>query len=467
MKFSKISYLIVGVIIIMFYIFPFVLFTQYTHLGIDDICRTHSSAQNFFEEIFMWYNNINGRYISAVFSSFPVYDLPIYRWTLTIGMIFFFVVITYFINNLLQLFGFVSKTKSFIFSLIFIVLLLSQLPSLYEIFYWYASVNVYLYSFTFLLLLLMLLYKISLENKNKTILSALLIVLITGSTEMLIPLMNFILIILFVVTTVSAKKIPWNIIMLNIVCLGSSLIVVMAPGSEKRQSIFSESGQIIYSLKNSIETALKIIWNRFHDPVVWVFIILVFFMVLFQAKNIKKRPILLNPLILLLLSSIAFVSVIFVPFYALGFIDYGAGRIIDIIYFIFFILLLINSLNFFKFLHLKYDLKLFRKFQFLPFLMIIVFLITVTISNQNFKGMYEDFSSSSYIRYDDDFINRYELLKNTKKETIIIPTIKSTRIFTFNDFDSGDQCFIQHVRSNYNFRIKNIKIQPIVNKDGV
>lgn len=445
-------------IMIVFFIFPFVFLTQYTHLGPDDLCRTGSSFENYFEAIFSWYQNHNGRYVNAVFSLLPVYDLQIYRLILTLSMVVFFLVVHYFIRNLLRLFVIKSLLHSLIFSLIFIVLLLSSLPSLYEIFYWYAGSTVYLYSSIFLLLLLVSLIKFSMGNKREAITVGVLSMLIIGNSEMYIPLTNLILLGLLTCTAVKSKRIPWTILLLNIVCWTSSLLVILAPGSEKRQAIFNGSGQVFFSLSSSVQTALRILWNRFNDPILWVFL-LAMLSTFSVAKPTIERKLLVNPLLMLVLSGACFVSVIFVPFYALGFLDYSAGRIIDAIYFIFYILLVLNGLNLYNFIHHKINLQLFSKSTFLPSFLIGGFLFTVAFSSQNIHGVYRDIVNRSYVRLDDDIKKRGEILENSQEEIVVIPYIKGTNILVVDDNAVDDKCFLNHVRSKYNSEIEEIIVE--------
>ena len=463
MNFGKNESSLLGGIIVLFYILPFVIFTQYTHLGPDDLCRTNSSFQTFFQGIISWYSDHNGRYINSFFSLMPVYDLQIYRSILTASMVIFFCVVVFFIRSLLILTGRDSKKEAFLFSLLFIVLLMSELPSLYEMFYWYASTTVYLYSSIFVLLLLLSLLESTRGNNKATVASGFLVILVTGNTEMYIPLVGLILAVWFFWFMVAARKIQWNLFFLIIIWLISALGVFMAPGSEKRQSMFSESGQFFFSLMKSFETALKILWNRLHEPTFWMFL-LVIFIISVGSKNTKAKRRAFNPMIVLLLSALAFISTIFVPFFALGFLDYSAGRIINCIHFVFYIIVIINLLNLINILSCKFHSSLsailfVTESSILRSLVFIIFLVTVSVSSQNFKGMHEDLVTKSYIKFDEEMTIRYELLKSTKKDTIELGRLMQPKILDFKEDAIQPECLLQHVKLHYNPEISTIIIK--------
>lgn len=456
------SLAVIGGIIIILYVLPFVILTQYTHLGVDDICRTNSSFYNFLEGFVSWYKDHNGRYVNSLFSLLPVYDLNVYRGVLTTSMVLFFFVIYFFVKNLLSFFGHCSIIETLIVTLTFIILIFSELPSLYELFYWYAGATVYLYSSMFFLLLIIFLNKAVQGNGKAAIVSAFLIVLVTGSTEMYIPLVNLILFTLFIYNVVREKKIHWNLLILNIISLASTLAVYLAPGSEKRKSIFSESGQFFDSLASSMETAIKISWNRFNDPTIWMFLLVIFSFSFIKNPYMEPKRRMVNPIILLFFSAVGFVSVIFVPFFALGFLDYSAGRIIDCIYFTFFILFLINYFNLTNYFGHYISLNSFpslAKTSILSPFFLASFLITVTLSSNNYRGMYKDFANKSYIKFDDQVRNRYQVLENSSKNIVTLAPVKDTKILMFDDHIFENECFIQHIRLNYNSQIKKIKLQ--------
>ena len=106
-KMSKIRFLDYALILILItaFLMPVLYITQYTHLFADDWCRTTTNFQKLIPNINFWYENLSGRYINAIFSYLPVYNLLVIRFILGISVIFLGIALYYFIHKLFLHYG--------------------------------------------------------------------------------------------------------------------------------------------------------------------------------------------------------------------------------------------------------------------------------------------------------------------------------------------------------------------------
>src|SRR5680860_157206 len=71
---------ILNFVLIVVFIAPFIYTTRFIYLSADDYCRASSSFIFFIENIKDWYLHHNGRYVNAVFSYLPLYNVTALRF---------------------------------------------------------------------------------------------------------------------------------------------------------------------------------------------------------------------------------------------------------------------------------------------------------------------------------------------------------------------------------------------------
>jgi len=131
LKISSVTNNIVIALLIVITIVPFFWVILFVYLAADDICRIGIEKTSQF--LHSWYFNENGRYVNALFSVLPVYNIAIYR--LVLGVLLGFFILYRFFKTFHYYFLQVNSKRQIInFVIISFMILVTQLPSLYEFF---------------------------------------------------------------------------------------------------------------------------------------------------------------------------------------------------------------------------------------------------------------------------------------------------------------------------------------------
>ncbi len=459
---SKIRFLDYALILILItaFLMPVLYITQYTHLFADDWCRTTTNFQKLIPNINFWYENLSGRYINAIFSYLPVYNLLVIRFILGISVIFLGIALYYFIHKLFLHYGLKSGQSQKIFlTILLYVTIIAQLPSLFEFFYWYAATTVYLYSVIFFLLFLGFLLNLEQERNVNLWLGSLIIVMLNGNNEMFLGITNFLLLVLSAKYYFDQKRSARGGSILFLVSLVSSLFVVLAPGSRSRQSFHPEGGDLFNSMISSILSAgIFSLKSLIEFPYLLFFLGLFFFVL--SIKKFQSR-ICYNPFILGAISFIAITSTFFITYFAVGYMKTYEGRIGNLIHIIFLIFLFINLVN----LAVWLSEKKFRRLNVYPLLSRGFFLIYIVILpgfNGNFKNIWEDLTGGDLERFSLAMQERKDRLKNVHTESLELAPIKGTRVMKFIDVkkdpaDWRNECYRKMINEQYGLHLKKIK----------
>ncbi len=451
--------------ILLFTVFlvPVLYITQYTQLFADDWCRTTTNVQKFIPNIILWFEALSGRYINAIFSYLPVYNLLVNRFILGISVIFLGFVLYYFINKIFLYYG--SKTgrsQKIFLTVLFYVTIIGQLPSLFEFFYWYAATTVYLYSVIFFLLFLGLLFDLEKEQNVNLWLGSLIIVLLNGNNEMFLGITNFLLLVLSAKYYFDQKKSARKVSILFLVSLVSSLFVVLAPGSRNRQSYFPEGGDFFSSIISSVLSAGMFSLKSMVEFPYLLFFIGLFLFVL-SLKNEKKGTTFYNPIAFAVISFIAVVSIFFVTYYAVGYVKTYEGRIGNLIHIIFLIFLFVNLFNLAVWLREKVIWKL----DVAPPISRGIFIIYIAALfgyNSNFRDIWLDITGGGLEEFSLAMEERSQLLKQNKSKRMELPGIKGTRVLEFQDItkdaeDWRNKCYRKMINDEYGYDLKKVKIK--------
>lgn len=106
---------LISFVLALIFIGPFLFITKYTYLSADDFCRASADFSNYFKNVSTWYFEHNGRFVNSLFSYLPVYDNAIYKTTLALSMIFFWLTIYLFISRISNFYHFFLKKEQAIF----------------------------------------------------------------------------------------------------------------------------------------------------------------------------------------------------------------------------------------------------------------------------------------------------------------------------------------------------------------
>ncbi|MGO4913032.1 DUF6056 family protein [Leeuwenhoekiella sp. W20_SRS_FM14] len=454
---------ILNITLLIMFIVPFLMVTQYTFLSADDYCRFNSSFSSYSENVLDWYLVHNGRFINALWSSLPIYELVVYRCILFFFMFLLGTAIYYFINGLsvFYLIG-LTRYEMLFTTLLIYILIICQLPLLYEFFYWLAGASAYLLSLVFLLFFLGILFKSKFQlDQLVTLKLSILLILINGNNEILIPFTILSLLAHLVYSFFKSRRFIVRSVILNFVGILSSLVVILSPGSINRQSYFPEGKQFFLSVINSILSAG---FFTIKSLIEWPYCLFYLAFGVFLIKRIKgiSGTKCLNPFICLGLSFILLTAVLFVPRYAVGNLSVNSSRIGNMIHFIFLILVLINLFNVTFFLKSKFNNFKIRYFDYeLPF---IIFLGYILLFNPNYKGVIQDYRDGQLDRFVADFNTRLELIQNSSQSELALKKIEGTNILriydiTINPDDWQNTCYRSAINSRFSKNFKSLRLK--------
>ena len=470
MIFSNKLYLCLALVLLIIFIVPFLYVNKFVFLAADDFCRTGSSFSSYFQNISLWYNNHNGRYANAAFSLLPVYKVEVYRIVLTISFLFLPVASWFFIKEMFCFFNFKIANNIVLFiTVLFCILLIGQLPSVYQFLYWYAGVSAYMYSVLLLLIFLAQAFKLYREKLENPFFIFLVLILIVGNNEILILLVNFILMTILFSFFFQKKKFNRLVIVLNALSLICSLLVIFAPGSIKRQELQPGGGDISESIIDAFLSTSAFTLKSFFEIPYMIFYVgfILFICYLFNFSKLNNQKFLINPIILASISFMAVFTVIFVPYYATGYVKINEGRIGNMIHIIYLIVLFINLFNFSLFLIAKF--AVFQSIKvYLPLGLFTLSLLLILTHNKNYTGIIRDFKQENFQNFKNQIESRNKFLMNYPYERIELEPIKSTETIPYFDIKPNknhwsNECYLNSFNSKYKKNYKSITVGKGVN----
>lgn len=461
---QKQFYNLFSVLVSLIFIAPFVYIIRYANLSADDFCRATPVVGKYWKNIIEWYLHHNGRYTNAFFSFLPVYDSQIYKLVLTLSSVLLGIAICFFVRKTFKYYNLqISWTDVFFITVLFYIGLIICLPSPYEFFYWYAGTSAYMYSLILLLFLLGILFNSKMKYTHNIFFACLLIVLINGNNEILIPLINFILLLKLVKTSVEyKKKLNYKYLLFNAVSWISSLVVIFSPGSTNRQSSYPDGGDVLFSIKAAVlSSGMFTLKKMLEFPNVILYLgLFIFFL---QIKNKALKSLTINPLLLAAVSFIGLSSVFFVPYYATGYLNVNQGRIGNMIQGVFWILLFINIVNISLYVK-RFIFKKASVYNYLPLVIIVIFLIHIGFLNQNFNNLLSDFKNADFKRYERDMVERETNIKEAEEQCLKVHKISGTLIMKYSDIstkgnDWTNRCYTSSMNIIFNKEFEQIVIE--------
>jgi len=440
-------------------IFPLIYIVDYVYLSSDDFCRASLVDVNYLKKIKNWYLNHNGRYSNAIFGSLPIYDLYSYRISLKILLGFNFIAVFIFIRTLFRQLEIKNLNRnSFFLSGLFFITIVSQVPSVFSFFYWYAAASSYLLSLSILLL-----FYCNLIEKRKSLIKAilnfLLIFLLIGNNELNMPLVILPLCSLIIYKNLKFKLLDWHLISATFWSLACTLFVYFSPGSKSRINSFEKNVDFINAIYESFLSSGMFILKSFFEIQYFAFYILITLLIF--VTNKKKIRLSINPLFLLICSILCFWGVLFLMVYATGFLEVNKGRVGNYIHYIFLVILVCNIFNLAVYLS-KFSFYIKIQEYSVKIMLIITILLNILIG-ENYRKIYKDFRDSEFQRIENDIANRIKDLKTVKGEIVQIKSIKPTNILNFDVFtkhevDWLDDCFLSYINKSADLKLINIDI---------
>lgn len=457
-----------GLLLLVFllFIFPFFLVFDYIFPQADDFCRAFLKSDQYFSNVIHWYRSHNGRYTNSFLSLLPVYNLGLYRFVCLTSFILYIYIQFYFVRKLLVLYNLKSSFFSITFiGFLFIIINLTTLPSIYQMFYWYASLNVYLYSYLLFLLFLRY-YILEFSEPKYFFLLSILIFFIIGNSEMLIGALNFLLLFKLILSSIRKKTFDKRSLWLMLFSIICSMVVVLSPATQGKLSSYSGSGDLLHSMIYSIlSTGSFIIRNTFRWPHILIYLGLFLIFIILHSKNKSTRIKNFNPFILAIVSFFLLSSIVFVPYYTMGIPNLTVSRIGNLLFSVFQVIMFLNLLNLGSFVSTRLTYS-----KYLPFLKgmagisILSFLGLSISDNSNYSDLYSDIFDSKLLQYKNEVESRYELLNNTESNDIELPPVRNYPS-TFRKFeiklDSNqweNRCYTKMINEMYTKQIRSIRL---------
>lgn len=453
---------ILNIALIFIFIVPFIYTTRFIYLSADDFCRASSNFTLFFENIKDWYLHHNGRYVNAVFSYLPLYNIVILRVFAALNFVLLGITLYSFIGFVLKLYNVVAlKSRRLFFSLILYIVILAQLPSLFEFFYWYATITAYLLSFIFLIIFLQFVLKSYYDIKHNPYVVAILIVLINGNNEILIGVTNFLLLVLLLSHFFKRKKWDKNLFFLNIISWISTLLVIISPGSTERRIQYDYGGNLIGSVKVAIIYGGKFLVESFFEISFLLFYLFAFLFVYHKVhKTIIKA---INPILLLFVSYLSIISLFFIVYYATGLLQVYTGRIGSMVRIVSIIFLLLNVINLAVYLKPKLKSSLLNH-KYASRIVLSILLIFLIFENNNLTDLQKDYFNESLKNYANNMEFRVQQIKSSKSNKIQLPRMEGTLILKSDDYNLTSQewlrdCYKTYFNQEYNLDIEEISLE--------
>lgn len=439
---------------------PFLYISRYAFWSTDDFCRVHSTWGTLWKNFLNWYTNHNGRYTNAILSHLPVYDYPFYQLASGLSILLFGTSLFLLLNSLFRYFKMQIKTRELLLVSLFIYLLIiGQLPSIAEFFYWYAGMTSYLISLTIFNLMLFLLIDFEKGKRRFWIYSGLLIILGNGNNEILMVIINFLIFSFLVFESRKKGKIDIKILLLNFVSWISSLFVILSPGSRERREHYPEGGDFLYSLKYGILHAGRVAIENILEVSFLLFFLGLFCLSTYYLKRTyRSNCVFINPVLLLGLSFAIFTIPFFVLIYSQG-VFLSLGRTNNFIVVLFYLLTTINILNFAAFLNTEIPYKR----HLLYFAWIFLFMGGIISSGSNYSRAIADLASGKSEVYFERQQNRLQQLK-TAPSIVVLDTIQGPGTIWTEEIPRDPntwqhECFKLMVIENYNKDIRSIKME--------
>lgn len=408
---------------IVFSILPFVLISFYIHPHYDDYDFINKlSGKNIFNCTWYWYNTWSGRYSSIFITNILTLganNIKLYR-------LYPIVLIMLFNGALLLLFkqvfnSTISFGKLIIVSTFFFVVYLYKMPEVTTGFFYMVCAYVSSLGTIAFIALLAILLAILKEEKPirkifKTITGIILAIFIGGSYEPTMATAASFLSLLCLILIYKRDENWRYFLIITLVVIGFALLSVIAPGNKVRggENLFSEEKiSFIKIILFSIIRGVNLIINTLQNPLLLLSTI-VFIPIanhIYNTNHVIKKYLNIHPVLPL----IAIIVVPAVSFFPSVWSNHTPPRVSNQIYmFVLLCWFLFIQVCVVYLIERGVVLKVTKKFIFLIKILIILCLIP-SLTNKNIGRAYSDLFTKASL-YDQQLYNRYDLIKQLKKE---------------------------------------------------
>lgn len=354
-----------------------------------------------------------------------------------------------------------SKISAFLLTVVTLIIFIAQLPVIHEFFYWYSAATVYELTFIFFIFYLIFIVQFSLTGKLKFYPLMILVVLINGSSELLIGITNFLLLLVMASSLLRQKKELLKVVVLNLVGWISTLCMILSPGTVARRSVYDYGGNFIGSIKVALLYGTKFIFITITEIYIVLFILFLF-LFLFHGtkKNSTNIDQYINPVILGIISYVAILSMVFILYYATGnFTSTHLGRGGNLLKLTFMLFLILNVINFQQYIKGKIP-DSFKKDAFYAGALVIL-VILIPFSDTNYNKFLADLRERNLDRFQNEFYSRTESIKRQKGHILELKKIEGMELLSSGDPSLSKQewvqeCYLNYINSKYHKRFQKI-----------
>lgn len=344
-------------------ILPLLIISLYNHPSADDFAyavETHmvwKSTRNIFLVIIEavktsigYWNRWQGLYTSAFLLALEpgIFGEQYYRITgfLTIGTILIgnLVFCLYILHKRLE----TTKLTAAAFGMITAFLMLHWMPSAVEGLYWYNGAMNYTFFYGILLILTCVILSLCQEQSKralvlKSILGIILAFALSGGNH--VTAFAGLLVVAGVLGFCVILKKRSYVIRVGIVLVFEAagfLLNILSPGTKVRSGAFEESKGVFWTIRNAVRYLL----DRIDDWLSLALVVCIVIMLPFVFQCVRKireeKKFEFRYPLLVFIASVGFLTAMCCPsYYAMGAI--GAGRLVNIVYFVFIMLAFVNT----------------------------------------------------------------------------------------------------------------------------
>lgn len=341
-------------------------------------------------------------------------------------IIFIYLAFLYFYQTILN-----NKAISFVFSLITVLFILGNEPSLVQGLYWYNGAYHYIPFFALSILNISILIKFNFTKKlHFIIISVLLSAIISGGNQVT-SFFNILAMVFILIIDIYYKNNKFVILPL-LSAIFFFLVMAVAPGNFIRKAAFPNTSlfsTLFYSVFGGYMFAMK--WFNLG---LLCFIILSLILVNhYKETIINKYNLIVNPIFLFIYYLIVYIGVLCVPYYAMG--TFGDLRTRNAIWLIFTFGLIFNVDYAYIYLMKKYDLPfnlnwLDRKKS----VICIYMLILLVVIQPNYITLLNDLIKGHAAKYAQTFDKNIKIINSApKNELIYIEPLPNCATIKFDD----------------------------------
>ena len=362
---KKQEYLIIAGLLVL--IFPFFALLFYVHPQGDDFFFAAKVNElgvlGFVKEMYFHWS---GRYASMFIGAFdPVIYKSLFLLRVELGLFLVLNIFSVFILIKSILKPNISSRKILLYTLLFYVVLLNSIPDVFEFLYWYPSVTAYQFGLSLLLIFVANMFfesKKRISKKLYLIYNSLIVIILVGLLELFIIPVGISIIIKIITNYYNKETAKQDLFLIGLAVFFSA-VMVAGPGNYERVIVENPTG-IIVGFYLAFKSLIYLLGYLFQNPTFLLGSILflsISFRAIYKTNSFVFNIPKINP-IYILLFTLTVSYLIFLPS-TLALTCLPAGRIFDLVSFVFSILWLFSLLVFVNYYKEHFSFELPRVYQ--------------------------------------------------------------------------------------------------------